>query len=620
MKKIIVILALIFLARSVFAQVPGGGGGSGTVTSATITAGTNITTSGTCSSTTSINCTINASGGGGSGTVTSIATSCGISGGPITTTGTLSSAITTNAQTGSSYAQLASDCGKLVTFTNAGAIAVTLSSTNFSVGNYFGALVLSGSVGSATFTPSSGTVNGSASLVMAPGSPGGTFVFDGTNWEFVGSGTVAGSGSVSSVGNVTSDTSLTIAGTGSGPWTGAVTAKINLSNAQTWSNQTFVAPVLGAATGTSLTLGGAALPTNGALALNYSPGTNTATPGFSVINPNAAAAASQQEACALLTGHGWKTNTTAASEETDIQICNIPIQGATTPTTGFEVLQQINGGGYTDLFDYGVTTPGSFYFSAPVTAVTLGNSSTTATITLTTTGLIQFGTSNHGQITSKAAGDIQLGNADAAAASVVAQTLSAQSVAAGQSNGSAQNETIVGSLSTGSGTSGNLIFQTGGTGAAPTTQNSAVNALILYGGTQAVQLASTQYDSCAGLNTNSSGTILCGTTAPPLTVGTGGSLTSPIGYYVCTTTCSVSLPTPAAGVQFCVRDDDAVTTVITIAAITNVQFEKTNYNGYGTVTTGTMTSGGALGDKICLVGRDTTHYLVGTFLGTWTNS
>ena len=48
-------------------------------------------------------------------------------------------------------------------------------------------------------------------------------------------GACAGGAAVASVGNASSDTSLTIAGTGSGPWTGSVTAKINLSNAQTWA-------------------------------------------------------------------------------------------------------------------------------------------------------------------------------------------------------------------------------------------------------------------------------------------------------------------------------------------------------------------------------------------------
>lgn len=158
------------------------------------------------------------------------------------------------------------------------------------------------------------------------------------------------------------------------------------------------------------------------------------------------------------------------------------------------------------------------------------------------------------------------------------------------------------------------------TGQTATAQEPGITALTLMGGTQVVQLNSSSYVSCAALNTNGSGTIGCGASAPPLTIGTGGSLTNPYGYYICTTTCSITLPTPAAGSQFCIRNDAAVTTVITISAISGVQYENTAFSGYGTVTTGTMTSGGALGDKICLLGRDSTHYLVGTFIGTWTNS
>ena len=106
----------------------------------------------------------------------------------------------------------------------------------------------------------------------------------------------------------------------------------------------------------------------------------------------------------------------------------------------------------------------------------------------------------------------------------------------------------------------------------------------------------------------------------PLTIGASGSITGSNGYYVCTSTCSITLPTPGAGYQFCIRNDNAVTTVITILAISGVQFEKTTFATYGTVTTGTMVSGGAVGDKICLIGRDSTHYLVGSFVGTWINS
>ena len=47
-------------------------------------------------------------------------------------------------------------------------------------------------------------------------------------------------GGVASLGNATSDTTLTLTGTGSGPYTGTVTAKINLSNANSWAAvQTF---------------------------------------------------------------------------------------------------------------------------------------------------------------------------------------------------------------------------------------------------------------------------------------------------------------------------------------------------------------------------------------------
>ena len=55
--------------------------------------------------------------------------------------------------------------------------------------------------------------------------------------------------------------------------------------------------------------------------------------------------------------------------------------------------------------------------------------------------------------------------------------------------------------------------------------------------------------------------------AAPLTAGGSGSVTGAFGYYVCTGVCTVTLPTPAAGFQFCVRNDDNIATVITIAAI-----------------------------------------------------
>jgi hypothetical protein len=75
--------------------LPIANGGTGTATPALV-AGTNITISGTWP-----NQTINASGGGGSGTVTSIVAGTGLTGGTITTTGTI--ALDTTAVTAGSY-------------------------------------------------------------------------------------------------------------------------------------------------------------------------------------------------------------------------------------------------------------------------------------------------------------------------------------------------------------------------------------------------------------------------------------------------------------------------------------------------------------------------------------
>ena len=65
-------------------------------------------------------------GAAGTGTVTSVATGSCLTGGPITSTGTISGTFIVNAQTGTSYTVLSTDACKLVTFSNGSAIAVTL--------------------------------------------------------------------------------------------------------------------------------------------------------------------------------------------------------------------------------------------------------------------------------------------------------------------------------------------------------------------------------------------------------------------------------------------------------------------------------------------------------------
>lgn len=110
-----------------------------------------------------------------------------------------------------------------------------------------------------------------------------------------------------------------------------------------------------------------------------------------------------------------------------------------------------------------------------------------------------------------------------------------------------------------------------------------------------------------------------GGNATPLGSGTAVSLTAPRQYYVCTGTCTVTPPVPAAGYEFCVMNGDNVSTVITFAALgSSAMYENTARTAYGTAGTGTLVSSGAAGDKVCLLGLDSTHYLTTTYTGSWT--
>lgn len=119
--------------------------------------------------------------------------------------------------------------------------------------------------------------------------------------------------------------------------------------------------------------------------------------------------------------------------------------------------------------------------------------------------------------------------------------------------------------------------------------------------------------------TNATGLPTAQVPAVPLTSGTSVTLSENHRYFVCTGTCTVTVPVPAAGIQYCVYNDNNIATVITLAAIgSSARYESTARTAYGTAGTGTFVSGGAVGDKVCIVGRDTTHYSTLSFTGTWT--
>lgn len=88
-----------------------------------------------------------------------------------------------NAQTGTTYTVLSSDAAKLLTFSNASAIAVTLpqaGTTGFTTG--FSIDVQDLGAGTATVTPTTSTINGAASLTI-PKNTGCTITSDGTNYQ-----------------------------------------------------------------------------------------------------------------------------------------------------------------------------------------------------------------------------------------------------------------------------------------------------------------------------------------------------------------------------------------------------------------------------------------------------
>jgi len=118
--------------------------------------------------------------------------------------------------------------------------------------------------------------------------------------------------------------------------------------------------------------------------------------------------------------------------------------------------------------------------------------------------------------------------------------------------------------------------------------------------------------------TNATGLPAAQVPTTPLATGTGATLVGPREYYVCTAACAPNPPVPVAGYEFCIVMTDNVAAVITLGALgSSAMYETTARTSYGTAGTGTLVSGGAVGDKVCLLGLNSTHYLTVSFTGAW---
>jgi hypothetical protein len=109
----------------------------------------------------------------------------------------------------------------------------------------------------------------------------------------------------------------------------------------------------------------------------------------------------------------------------------------------------------------------------------------------------------------------------------------------------------------------------------------------------------------------------------PVLISTSGPVTDPGGQSVyqfnnASGALQFNLPAGVAGMQRCYRDATGKSGAITVAVTTSNAIDLNGANG--TTSTGTLVSGGALGDAVCLVSDAANHWYAYVQKGTWTNN
>lgn len=159
------------------------------------------------------------SSSGGAVSITSGSANIVVTPSPLTGTGTIGATFLVDPRTTTTEAINAGDAGKLVTFSNASAVAVSLPAPTGSFAAGWSTTAQNKGAGTVTITPASGLINGGATLTLAQNT-GCDVTSDGTNYQI--SACTAVGGGVSGVSSITG-TANQIAASAS---TGAVTLSL----------------------------------------------------------------------------------------------------------------------------------------------------------------------------------------------------------------------------------------------------------------------------------------------------------------------------------------------------------------------------------------------------------